>query len=86
MLNKQENFSVTSPVATRNTTRLSSNRTDAFCVPVNLTRRGFTLLPSASPISFYKGKGCVFCEISLEYSRQIYTKSSLYGPCNTWSR
>jgi len=82
MLNKQEHFSVTSPVATRNTTRLSSNLTVAFCVPVNLTRRGFTLFPSASPISLYKGKSCVLCEISLEYSRQIYMKSSLYGPCN----
>jgi len=72
MLNKQENVSVTSPVATRYTTWLSSNLTDAFCVPLNLTRRGFTLFHSASPISFYRGKGCVFCEISLEFSRQIY--------------
>jgi hypothetical protein len=81
MLNKQEHFSVTGPVATRNTTRLSSNLNDEFCVPVNLTKRGFTLFPSASLILFYKGKGCVFCEISLEYSRQIYMKSSLYWPC-----
>ena len=79
MLKLQEHFSVTSSMATRYTTWLSSSLTDAFCVNANLTR-GFTVFPSPSSISFYNGQGlCFLWDITWIFKSDLHEFPSLWA-------